>query len=174
MSRSHGRRYDDEPKLNKKKVAATIIALLVIIMVIASIILAINNKSKNKPEIEMSPEYFSAYTDSKWTVINSKGEQFSDVISDEMIIVPNKSAEVFIVTADVDFDNDTYSTKAVNSKGEQLFTNYENVNAIVNYETVDDVWYDSEVLSFQKDGKYGLIDFSGNEVLAPDYESITA
>ena len=38
MRRNRGRRFDDEPKLNMKKVVATLVALLVIIMVIASIV----------------------------------------------------------------------------------------------------------------------------------------
>ena len=48
MRRNRGRRFDDEPKLNMKKVVATLVALLVIIMVIASIVMALNKKSKEQ------------------------------------------------------------------------------------------------------------------------------
>ena len=41
---SRGRRFDDEPKLNIKKVIATVIALIVIIMVIVSIVALFNKK----------------------------------------------------------------------------------------------------------------------------------
>ena len=37
MSRNKGRRFDDEPKLNIKKVIATVVAFLVIIMVISNL-----------------------------------------------------------------------------------------------------------------------------------------
>ena len=37
MSRSRGRRYDNEPKLNIKKVIATIVAIIVFIMFILSL-----------------------------------------------------------------------------------------------------------------------------------------
>lgn len=37
MSRSRGKRYDDTPKLNKKKVFATFIAIIVFIMIIISL-----------------------------------------------------------------------------------------------------------------------------------------
>ena len=37
-SRTRGRRYDNEPKLNLKKVAGVIVALAVIIMIIVSIV----------------------------------------------------------------------------------------------------------------------------------------
>lgn len=174
MGRNRGRRFDDEPKLNKKKVAATIIALLVIVMVVASIILSVRNRNNNQQVIEKPVEYFSAYTGSKWTVINSKGEEMTSVVSPEMIVVPNKEVAVFIVTENIDYINNTYKTKAVNEKNEQLFGNYQNVNAIANYSSVDDVWYDSNVLTFQKDGKYGLIDYSGNQVLGAEYDEISA
>lgn len=36
MSRKRGKRYDNTPKLNKKKVLATIIAIIVIIMMVIS------------------------------------------------------------------------------------------------------------------------------------------
>ena len=36
MRKSRGRRFDDEPKLNMKKVVATLLAFLVLVMVVAS------------------------------------------------------------------------------------------------------------------------------------------
>ena len=173
MRRNKGRRFDDEPKLNIKKVVATVIAILVIIMVIASIILTINKRNKEQV-LPTVIKYFSAYSNSKWTVINSTGEQLSAVSYDEMIIVPNPEKAVFIVTYDVDYANGTYKTKAVNDKNEALFTQYQNVSAIENSSTINDVWYDQEVLKFEKDGKYGLIDLSGKEVLAANYDDISA
>lgn len=172
MRKNRGRRFDDEPKLNVKKVIATIVALLVIIMVISSIIMAIN-KGNTIPEIPRPIKYFSAYTNSKWTVINSKGEQLTNVLSDEMIIVPNNEKNVFIVSYDVNYADGSYKTKAVNDKNETLFSNYSNVSAIINYNNLNDVWYDTEVLKFEKDGKYGLIDYTGKEVLSPEYDEIT-
>lgn len=170
MRRNKGRRFDDEPHLNIKKVAATIIAILVIIMVIASIIMAINKRNKE----QIAPtiiKYFSAYTNSKWTVINSLGEQQTAVTYDEMIIVPNPEKNIFIVTYDVDYANGTYKTKAVNEKNESQYTQYQNISAIEN-SNANQVWYDKEVLKFEKDGKYGLIDYTGKEVLSPEYTNI--
>ena len=45
MNRVNGRRFDNEPKLNLKKVFATIIAIIVIIMVVNSVV---NLFRKNK------------------------------------------------------------------------------------------------------------------------------
>ena len=173
MRRNKGRRFDDEPKLNIKKVIATIIALLVIIMVISSIIMAIKKRDK-APEVPVEIKYFSAYSNSKWTVINSKGEQLNAINYDEMVIVPNPAKDIFIVTYDVDYANGTYKTKAVNQNNEQQFTQYQNVSAIENNTNINDVWYDKEVLKYEKDGKYGLIDYTGKEVLPAEFTSIKA
>lgn len=174
MRKNRGRRFDDEPKLNIKKVIATVLAVVVLIMVIASIIMVINKKGKQDAIVEEQIKYFSAYVDSKWSVINSKGEQLSNIVYDEMLIIPDSSKNIFIATYDVDYTNGTFKTKAINDKNEQLFSDYENVTAIVNYTSLEDVWYDTEVLKFKKNGKYGLIDFSGKQVLAPEYDDITA
>ena len=173
MRRNRGRRFDNEPKLNMKKVVATIVALLVIIMVIYSMILSLNKKSKEQQVLPESVSYFSAYADSKWGVINNKGDKLSNISYDEMVIIPDSTKNIFIVTYDVDYTNGTFKTKAINEKNEQLFSNYSNVSALVNYDASNNVWYNNEVLKFEKDGKYGLIDFSGKEVLPANYEDIS-
>ena len=173
MRRNRGRRFDNEPKLNMKKVVATIVALLVIIMVIYSMILSLNKKSKEQQVLPESVSYFSAYADSKWGVINNKGDKLSNISYDEMVIIPDSTKNIFIVTYDVGYTNGTFKTKAINEKNEQLFSNYSNVSALVNYDASNNVWYNNEVLKFEKDGKYGLIDFSGKEVLPANYEDIS-
>lgn len=173
MRRNRGRRFDNEPKLNMKKVVATIVAVLVIIMVIYSMILSLNKKSKEQQVLPESVSYFSAYADSKWGVINNKGDKLSNISYDEMVIIPDSTKNIFIVTYDVDYTNGTFKTKAINEKNEQLFSNYTNVSALVNYDTSNKVWYNNEVLKFERDGKYGLIDFSGKEVLPANYEDIS-
>lgn len=69
MSRSRGRRYDNEPKLNMKKVLAFILAIVVIIMVFVSIKnLLTNDKEK---EVVVETAYFSIIEDNKWGVIDN-------------------------------------------------------------------------------------------------------
>ncbi len=167
---SRGRRFDDEPKLNIKKVIATVIALIVIIMVIVSIVALFNKKEV--VQVNEPVEYFSYNTNNKWGVINSKGEVVIDASYDEMIVVPDKTKDIFIYNYDVDYENETYKTKVINSKGEELFTNYSNVEPLDNYTSTEDIWYDTNSLRFNQDGKYGLIDYSGNQILPPEYDDI--
>ena len=175
MRNNRGRRFDAEPKLNIKKVIATILAIIVLVMVIASIIMIIRKKSNQQVVNDGVTKYFSAYIDSKWSVINSKGEQLTDIVYDEMLIIPDEAKNIFIATYDVDYTNGTFKTKAINEKNEQLFSQYNNVAAVVNYKSLDDVWYDNEVLTFEKDGKYGLFNsVSKTKFLDENYISIEA
>lgn len=91
-----------------------------------------------------------------------------------MIIVPNSKKDVFLVTYDVDYSTGTYSTKALNSKNEEIFTDYNQIEAIQNMDESNNLWYEENVLRVQKDGKYGLINLDGKVLQEPQYEEITA
>ena len=66
---SRGKRFDDTPKLNIKKVIAVIVAIIVIIMFIF-IIKGILDKDSNQNMIT-SKEYLTIFQDNKWGVIDS-------------------------------------------------------------------------------------------------------
>lgn len=167
---NRGKRYDTEPKLNMKKVFAVIIAIVVIIMFIF-IIKGLLTKNNENGKIT-SKSYFSVYKDNKWGVINSSGNYIIDPSYAEMILIPNNKVGVFIVTYDIDYENETYKTKVLNEKNQQIFTEYEHVEAITNQDKTGSLWYEDNVLKVQKDGKYGLINFNGKEILETEYEEI--
>lgn len=168
---NRGRRYE-EPKLNMKKVFATILAVIVIIMSIV-VLVGILGKDKEQGKIT-SEDYFSAYKDNKWGVINSKGENVIDPSYAEMIVVPNSKKDVFICTYDTDYDTGTYKTKALNSKNEEILTQYDQIEAISNQDENNNLWYEDMVLKVKKDGKYGLINLDGKELLSCEYDKISA
>lgn len=165
-----GRRYDDEPKLNIKKVVATIVAIIVVIMFIVSIRKLLSGWSGNK-EVNVAQAFFPAYVNEKWGVINQNGDLIIDAIYDEMVVVPDTNKDIFICTYDVNYENETYQTKVINQKGTEIFTNYHNVQPIENSDN-SNIWYENNVLKFEQDGKYGLIDFSGKLILNPEYDNI--
>ena len=169
---SRGRRYDDTPKLNIKKVIATIVAFIVLIMVIVSITRLLNSTPKTK-DVATAETYFSAYIDGKWGVIDNLGNYVVNPTYDEMIIIPDKNTDLFICTYNADYENETYNTRAINKSNSIILSNYENVEAIEN-SNVSEVWYESNILKFKKDGKYGLIDFKGKLVLNAEYDQIYA
>ena len=169
---SRGKRYETEPKLNIKKVFAVIIAIVVIIMFVF-IIKGLFTKETITGKIT-SKSYFASYKDNKWGVIDSEGNNVIDPSYGEMIVIPNSKAGIFICTYDINYETGEYKTKALNEKNEEIFTQYNKIEAVQNIDTVGNLSYDQNVLKVQKDGKYGLINFSGKEITAIDYEEITA
>lgn len=169
---SRGRRYESEPKLNIKKVIATVVAFIVIIMFIFSL-KNLLTKPKIKEEISTISTYYSAYKDGKWGVIDNNGNVIIDLNYDEMVVVPDKSTDLFIVTYDTNYDDGSYKTKVLDKTGKEILSGFEKVQAIENYNN-NEVWYESDILKYQKDGKCGLIDFSGKEIVPADYEKIYA
>ena len=168
---SRGRRYE-EPKLNMKKVFAVIVAIIVIIMCIV-MLKGILSKDTEQGKI-VSKDYFASYQNSKWGVIDSNGDNVIDPSYAEMIIVPNSKNDVFLCTYDVDYDDNTYKTKALNSENKEIFTEYDYVEAISNKDENNNLWYENDVVRVKKSGLYGLIDLSGKELLQCEYDKIEA
>jgi len=172
MSRgTKARRYNDERKLNVKKVVAVIIAFLVIIM----FFIGIRELLKEKPmtnEKVFSLAYYPVYQNEKWGVIDSKGNVTIEPTYNEMIIIPDNTKPVFICMENVDYSSGTYSSKVINEKNEQIFGEYEKVEALYNHDKNNNLWYEENVLRVQKNGKYGLINLEGKELLSSTYDNI--
>jgi len=166
---SRGRRYEPEGKLNYQKVFAVIIAIAVVVMFIFIMKNVINEREK----VTKDYEYFALYSANKWGVINQNGEEVIAPSYQEMIVIPNKEKDVFICTYDINDQTSEYKTKAINSKNEEIFAGYEKIEALENIDENDNVWYEKNILKIKKNGKYGLIDLNGKEVLPAEYEEIT-
>ena len=166
---SRGRRYE-ERKLNMKKVFAVILAIVVVIMSIF-IIKGIFSKEEKTGGIT-SKTYFAAFKDNKWGVIDENGDIIIEPSYEEMMIIPNNKTDIFLCTYDVNYDTGDYSTKALNSKNQEIFTEYNKVEAISNHDENDTLWYEDNVLKVQKDGKWGVINYDGKVLLNTEYDSI--
>ena len=165
---SKGKRYSSEGQLNYKKVFAVGIAIIVIIMFILIMTKAI---SKEKTETKLV-DYYALYADNAWGIVDSEGNKVINPMYQEMIIVVNNSKDVFLCTYDVNEETGEYKTKVVNKDNKEIFTGYDKVEALENYDSDGNVWYEKDILRIQKDGKYGIIDIDGKEVLSPKYDSI--
>lgn len=170
MSRK-GKRYDDEPKLNYKKVFAVIIAVIVLVMFII-MIKNILSGGDDSGRITSS-SYFALYDENKWGVIDNNGNTIISPSYEEMIIIPNSKKDVFLCTYDINEETGEYKTKALNSKNEEIFTDYSKIEALENFDSNNNVWYEDNVLRVEKDGKYGLINLDGKELLPCEYDDIS-
>ena len=169
---SKGKRYEEKPKLNMKKVFAVILAIIVIIMSIY-IIGGILSKDETKNMIS-SKEYYVAFKSNKWGVIDSNGETIIEPSYEEMMVIPNNKKDVFLCVYDVNYETGEYKTKALNSKNQEILTGYEKIEAIQNMDENNNLWYEENVLKVQKDGKWGLINSQGKELLKAEYDEIVA
>lgn len=170
---NRGRRYDNDEKLNIKKVMAVVIALAVIIMFIIALTKLIGNVDNTGEKI-IPINYFTIFTNGKWGVIDSKGETIIEPTYADMIQIPDKTKAVFVCTYDVNYDNNTYKTKVLNNKNEELYKDYELIETIQNFDESNNLWYESNVLKVKKDGKYGIISIDGKEIVSCQYENIEA
>ena len=167
---SKGKRYNEEESLNLKKVFAVIIAIIVVIMAII-MLKNILTKAKNTKPVE-AINYYALYQDEKWGIIGTNGEIVINPMYQEIPIVIDKSKDLFLFTYDINEEDGTYKTKVVNKNNEQILTNYDKVEALENYDSAENVWYEKNVLKVQKDGKWGLIDTNGKEISEIIYDSI--
>ena len=150
-------------KINKLYIIIPIIALIAII-VVAIMFVAQNNIDY---EIEQVGEYkyLKLYENGKYGIIDRNGNTLIQP-QYEQINIPNPSKPIFICY------EDEQKTKVLNDKNEQLFKKYEQVLPLIFKEFTTEVPFEKSVLQYKKDGKYGLIDFSGNEITAAKYDSI--
>lgn len=170
---SKGRRYDGEQKLNLKKVFAVVATIVIIVLIIFGIAKIINSDKNKLASKNIELHYFTLFSNGNWGVINSSGNVIIEPANAEMVVIPNKAKPVFICTYEVNYVDGTFKTKAVNEKNEQIFTGYDNVLAIENYDENNNLWFEENVLKVQKEGKFGLINLDGKEILPCEYDSIT-
>ena len=168
-----GKRYDEEPKLNKKKVFSVILGIVVIIMFVLTLskLLQDGDKFKEKAN-EETPKYFSVYTNDKWGIIDQNGKYVINPTYTEMIVIPDEDTASFQCVYDVNYQDGTYKTKIINQKNENIYTEYDDAEFMINYDSANVLWYEKNVVKVKKDGKYGMVNTKGRELLACEYDNI--
>lgn len=164
-----GTRYNGEQKLNIKKVIATILIFVLIILFVWAMHKMV---SESKGQKMTNIYYFTSFENNKYGVIDNKGKSIIDPSYQEYIVIPNNKKDIFLITYDVDYSNNTYKTKALNSKGKEIFTDYDQIEALSTIDDNNKITYDQKLLKVKKDNKEGLIDIEGKNVLNAEYDKI--
>ncbi len=165
-----------EKKDNKKlkQISAIVIIAIIIIVAIVGIIVALN-KSKENYEVEKIASedinYYKIMSNGKSGIIDKTGKIIIEP-KYNTIKLPNPKEPIFICVYDYNATSGEYKTKVLNEKNEEILTNYENINTIDIKEIVSSIPYEKTVLQYQKDGKYGIINFEGKSIIKPMYEEI--
>ncbi len=168
---SKGKRFEEEPQLNMKKVFAVIIAIVVIIMFVL-IIKGLFTKETSTGKIS-SESYYTIYKDNKYGVLSSTGKTIIEPSYAEMIQIPNNKNAVFICTYDINYQTGEYKTKVLNQKNQEIYKQYNKVEAISNKDENNNLLYEQNALKVEQNGKYGLINIKGKELVPVEYEEIS-
>lgn len=148
-----------------------VVPVVIILVVLVMIGVMANNKIKYEIEEVTEYNYFKLYQNEKYGVIDKSGNIIINP-EYEVIYIPNPSKAIFVCYYDYNSVQGEYKTKVFNEKNEQLFTGYEKVEAFVFKDITSQIPFEKSVLKYKKDGKYGLINFTGTEVTSNIYDSI--
>lgn len=116
---------------------------------------------------EKDYKYFSVYSDGKYGVINENGELIIQNIYDT-VTVPNPTKPVFICK------KQDGTIDILNENNEKIFTKFEKTQAIETNGIETNAPYEKSLLKYEKDGKFGLINFEGKAITKPIYEEISS
>lgn len=155
----------------KKNIIIIFIVILVIIGLIVGISIYLNNQKYEYDIVEISNEqiqYYKLEQDGKYGVIDKEG---GIVIEPKyvMVDIPNPTKELFIVQ-----DEGDINSYAIDRNGNNLYSQYESVEAINISTIASNIPYEKSVLKYKENGLYGIIDLDGKEITDSIYDSISS
>ena len=150
---------------NKNKIIVLIFVLIVILAILFMVKGASDTGRKYSIETVENYNYFVLQEDNKYGVIDKNAKIIIEP-KYENVIIPNPSKDVFICNQ----ENNT--VKVYNEKGEEIFSNYEEVSSIRLKNIASDLMYEKTVLRYKSGNKYGLIDYSGKQITEAIYGEI--
>lgn len=144
-----------------------IIIVILIILVVGVVIFLNKNKEKPVETIKQDPyEYFAIYSpDEKVGIINRNGEKIIDN-NYSQIYIPNQSKDVFFC-----FKSEEEYT-ILNKNGQDIFKNFNSVMPINISDTTMEM--EKNVLYYEENGKYGLVDYSEKKLTDAIYDEISS
>lgn len=154
---------------DKGNLKIVIAIVVVVIAIILGIILIKRNKIESGPVETIKQEayeYFNLYAlNEKVGVISKDGSVIIEPTYSD-IYIPNQSKDVFFC---ID-ENDEY--KILNKTGKEIFNEFESVSFIAVQSNSNEM--EKKVLSYEKDGRFGLIDYAGAVLTDAIYESVAS
>ena len=152
-----------------QKMKKKIFIILVIIAIIIAVVLGLKKANTNKYNYEIEEitnyNYYISKENEKYGVIDKEGSQIIETKYDN-IIIPNPEKDIFICYI---YNG---NPEILNSKGEKLFSQYEEVQPIKLKSEASTLTYEKSVLTYKKDGLYGLISFDGKTITQNIYSTI--
>lgn len=157
-------------KRNVQKLVKSLLLIILIVLVIATITNLVRNKKVTYQEIT-EYNYFITSINGKSGVIDKTGKTIIEPQYD-YVQIPNPSKPIFVCLYDYNVDNKEYTSKVLNGNNKEILTKYKNVQAIPNNNTSISNSYQTQILRYKENDKYGLINLNGNKITSAIYESI--
>lgn len=145
--------------------------LIIVIGIIIAIIIFVTSKlSKSNLDYNIEDvsiyEYVKYMKDGNYGIIDRDGNIVVEAKYKD-IQIPNPSKDLFIC-----YEENNEKSIVLNSKNETLFERYDNIKPIKLKNIASTLCYEKNNLIYEKDGKCGLINFSGKELTKNIYSSI--
>ena len=142
----------------KKKV----LAIIIIILFILGIVFAVNKVNNSRVNYELSDvneyKYMKYYENGKYGIMDREANIMIEA-NYKNIVIPNPEEDIFVCYDEND------NTKVINSKGNELFTKYDKVEPIKLKNVASVLCYEKNILAYEKNGLYGIINFEGKELI---------
>lgn len=156
--------------INKKSLFLSIFAIVLIVLAIVGIYNMQKNKKITQEDVK-EYNYFITTINGKSGVIDKAGKTIIEPQYD-YIQIPNPSKPIFICLFDYNTETKEYDSKVLNENGKEIFTKYNKIQAIPNNNTSVENCYQTSILKYKENDKYGLISVDGKEITKAIYESI--
>ena len=147
-----------------KKIILILFVCILIVAATLTVVTLLKNKRVSLQEVT-EYNYFITSINGKSGVIDRKGNKIIDE-QYQYIQIPNPQKPVFVC-----YEEDNTS-KVLNENNKEILNKYKNVQAISNNNTSINNTYQTQILRYNADGKYGLISITGNEITPAIYDSI--
>ena len=157
-------------KRNFKKIIKMLLLIVALIMVTIVINNLIRNKKITQEEVT-EYNYFITSIDGKSGVIDKTGKTIVEPQYD-YVQIPNPSKPIFVCLYDYSADSKEYTSKVLNGNNKEILNNYKNVQAIPNNNTSINNSYQTQILRYKENDKYGVVSINGKKITPAIYESI--
>lgn len=157
-------------KNNKKMIISSILVIVIIIIAIMLVKFIEANKKIEQEDIKEF-NYFIATVNEKSGIIDKTGKVIIEPQYD-YIQIPNPEKPIFICLYDYNTDTREYNSKVLNDQGKEILSKYDKVQAIPSNNTSINYSYQTSILRYKENDKYGLISLDGKQITKPIYDSI--
>ncbi len=157
-------------KINKKLIFSIILVIAIIIGIIM-IVKVIQDNKKIEQENIKEFNYFITTVNEKSGIIDKTGKLIIEPQYD-YIQIPNPEKPMFICLYDYNTDTREYNSKVLNDQGKEILSKYNKIQAIPSNNTSINYFYQTNILKYKDNDKYGLITLDGKQITKPIYDSI--